>query len=172
MIDDLIESVLIREGGFVNHPDDRGGPTNMGITQKTLADFLSREVSVHDVQNLSKETAVSIYYQNYWMKPGFHKLDLSPVLTDIIFDTAVHSGPRRAVKMLQAAVWCKEDGVMGPKTIAAAERFSELQLACSYMGARIEFLGRLITKQPSQAAFAHGWMRRMKDFLEGVPTLK
>ena len=45
-----ISEVLLTEGGYVDHPDDRGGPTNYGITQKTLSDFLGHEATKEEVQ--------------------------------------------------------------------------------------------------------------------------
>jgi len=165
----LIERLIEREGGFVDHAADRGGPTKFGITQQTLGESRQTQASKLDAMTMTRKDAEQIYYLNYWVKPGFHELELSNVLTEIIFDTAVHSGPTRAVKMLQGAVACKEDGVMGPVTRNCASRMNGERLAALYMGERVAFLGRLITKDPKQAAFAAGWMNRMREFIVQIP---
>jgi lysozyme family protein len=59
--DAILAAILRREGGFVNHPADRGGPTHYGITQATLQAWRGRAVSEEDVRALSVEEAKAIY---------------------------------------------------------------------------------------------------------------
>lgn len=167
-LDRLILDLLVREGGFVDHPADRGGPTNFGITQAVLAAWRGSPVDRHDVRTMHRDEAMQIYRHQYWEKPGFHRLTLDPVVIEMIFDTAVHSGTHRAVMFLQEAVGTKEDGVLGPVTLAAATSIPQLLLASRYIAARTAFLGRLISRNKSQAVFAAGWMQRMAEFIESI----
>ena len=170
MIHTLVARLIEREGGYSNHPYDSGGPTNMGITQGTLAEWRDTEVSEEDVQNLTYDEASEIYYQRYWKDPGFYKLkNRSFVVEDMLFDAAVHHGPSSAIKMLQRAVNEVDDGIIGPTTLRTVEMFPNSNLAASFMGERVTELGRIITRKNKNASFAYGWMRRMKDFIRAIP---
>lgn len=166
---ELIDRVIEREGGYVNHSADRGGPTKYGITLNTLERYRGQPCTAADVEALTLEEARAIYYQDYWSKPGFANLDLSDVVVEMVFDAGVHSGPARAVKFLQAAAGVTPDGDIGPKTIAAAGALSPVRLAANIMAERNEFLGRLVTNNPSQAVFAHGWDRRISELIRLIP---
>ena len=165
MIDNLIE----REGGYVDHPADSGGPTKYGITQKTLGLYRGKEVTAKDVKNLDIYEARRIYYENYWIKPQFASLSLGFVNNEILFDTAVHQGPRSAVKMLQRAVGATPDGILGPVTRASVLGWDEKVLAAKMISVRLRTIGRLVTRKPSQAVFAAGWCKRLSEFVELIP---
>lgn len=168
-VDSLIDNVLEREGGFVDHPDDRGGPTNMGITQRTLAEFFGRAVSTEEVRDLSRATARAIYRANYWQGPGFAGLHLPPVIAELVFDAGVHHGPHQATRMLQRAAGTTDDGIIGPFTQEAVMTSDLIPLAAGFLAERAEFFGQLITRDPTQAAFAHGWMRRLGEMIRLIP---
>lgn len=168
---DVITRLLAREGGFVDHPYDRGGATNMGITIHTLSLHRNIDCTPEDVACLSEDEARDIYYQSYWVRPGFSTLDLHPVLVELIFDTAVHSGARTAVKMLQTVVGVTTDGVLGKVTRTAASQLDQLDLACRFLAHRMSYLGRLITKYPNQSVFAHGWYNRLGELLRHFPEI-
>src|SRR5688500_17834192 len=92
MIDELIE----REGGFVDHPADRGGPTKYGITQKSLYPWNSQSSSIvkafpFDVRSLKPLHAVLIYEHMYYRDPGINQLPKP--WQPLVFDWAVNSGP-------------------------------------------------------------------------------
>ena len=167
MIQQLIQDVLRREGGYVNHSADRGGPTNMGITIATLSGFRGYPCTQEDVMLLEEAEAYLIYEKLYWINPGFHTLDLDEDTAELVFDIGVHSGPNRAIKMLQNSLGVVADGVIGPVTRSAAAQAVSLVLFHDILAQRLVFIGRLITKDPSQAAFAHGWLRRLSEFLTG-----
>lgn len=169
MINELIDRVIEREGGYVDHPADKGGPTKYGITIRTLSAYREETCSAADVEALTLEDARAIYYQDYWSRPGFHQLNLPDVVVEMVFDAGVHSGPTRAVKFLQSACGVTPDGDIGPKTIQAASGMSPVQLAANVMAERNEFLGRLITENPSQSVFAHGWDRRISELIRLIP---
>lgn len=163
----IIEELLRREGGYVNHPADRGGPTAFGITQRTLSDWRGRPASAADVQALTQDEAREIYQAVYIDRP---KLDLvqDVALRELLVDCAVNHGPARAVKWLQMAVGADPDGVIGPRTAAAVAQHRAADLYRRVLATRIVFYGRLIERDRSQAAFAAGWAKRAAEFVEAL----
>lgn len=165
-IEKYIATIIEREGGYVDHPADRGGPTKFGITLKTLRDFrMPASTTAKDVEDLSPEEAYQIYKQNYLVKPGIHNI-ADYGLQALMLDTAVHSGPGRAIKILQQALGIKDDGIIGSVTIQCANALEPSILRRKYLSSRIRYIGGIITSDPTQAVFARGWMNRCGDLLE------
>lgn len=136
------------EGGYVDHPADPGGATNLGVTRATLARWRGRPVTKADVRSLAHEEAAQIYRHFYWGPCGGHRL--SPGVDVVVFDWAVHSGPSRAVRALQKVLALTPDGASAPaQTIRAL---------CHE---RRKFLARL----KGFSVFGRGWIRRV-DALE------
>lgn len=173
MIDRLIEEVIEREGGYVNHPADRGGPTNWGITQS-----VARAQGYHgDMRRLPQATAASIYKRLYWISPGFSKIALiAPKLAEEMFDTGINMGTGTATGFLQRALNAlnrnakdygdiKVDRRFGPATLSALSRFLKKRgpAGQSVMLKAVEALQgahylRLAETRPSQEAFLYGWL--------------
>jgi len=161
-IEALITDVIVREGGFVNHQADRGGPTNWGITQGTLAGWRKRPVSVADVQALSKDEARDIYRANYFR--GLEGVT-DPGVLNLLFDYSVNSGPGRAVKALQTVLGVTADGAFGPKSVAALAAIKDQsKLYWPLVCERLDNFLRIIGRDPSQHVFAIGWANRMLEF--------
>lgn len=160
--DRMIETILRREGGFVDHPEDRGGPTNMGITLTTLRSY-NPAATIETLKNLGAEDARRIYRFVY-LEPFMGIPDEG--VRALLFDSAVQHGVKRAVEMLQKAVGAVPDGILGPKTLAAVMQNDPDDLWREVLAARLQFYGRLITRDPSQAVFAAGWMNRMAELLK------
>lgn len=144
------------EGGFVDHPQDPGGATNMGITIGTLSDWLGRPATVAEVRNLSRATAELIYRKRYWARV---RGDEMPDGIDLVaFDGAVNSGVTRGARWLQTALRVVVDGAIGPLTVRAAQTEANgvavIQRACA---ARMGFLRGLRT----WGTFGRGWTRRV-----------
>jgi len=160
---DLIYPLLKREGGFVSHPNDRGGSTNYGITQTTYAKSLEKAGKPWaDVRGLTEDTAIQIYHEMYW-KPA--KCDVLPAgIKEIHFDSAVNSGIARANKFLQESVGAEQDGILGPKTLAAANEIEGQLLKARYMNVRYRFYTAIVNRDRSQMAFLLGWLNRMTEF--------
>ncbi len=153
-----LKHVLLYEGGYVNHPLDPGGATNMGITHKTLSRYRGAKVTRADVRNLTFEEASNIYRKFYW-----HPCccDLMPAGLDIaLFDCAVNQGPPRAIRFLQQAVSTKADGAIGPITLAAINRQPPLDILNEFIARRMHHYGRLSTLFKT---FGLGWSRRLSD---------
>lgn len=157
--------VLLVEGGFVDHPDDKGGPTNLGITIKTLSDFLGRDATVEEVRSLDVDTVRKIYKQNYW-----DRLKLSHIIdskfADIIFDQAVNRGTRRVAEQIQRIVEVKQDGVIGPITLKAINNMEPKKLLISFIKSTQDAYVSIVANNPSQAVFLSGWIKRTHHFLD------
>ena len=110
--------VLKAEGGFVNHPRDPGGMTNLGVTRNVWRDWVNRDVDEAEMRSLTPELVTPLYKARYW---DACKCDDLPRGVDYaVFDSAVNMGPSRAAKLLQAALGVTADGSIGRATIAAA----------------------------------------------------
>jgi lysozyme family protein len=166
----MIDDVIRREGGgtYVNHPADKGGSTKWGITLATLAAWRdSPDTTSHDVRNLTKAEARSIYLGKYYREPGIDKLPVG--IQPFVFDAAVNHGPSRAIKFVQEECAGEGfnpgaiDGIVGPKTIAAAREFDRHFLDCLIFR-RDNFYRNLADRDPSQRVFLVGWLNRLDEF--------
>lgn len=133
--------VFDSEGGFVDDPDDKGGRTNLGVTQGTL-DAFRRNYAAHadgfpvDVKGLTHAQAEEIYYHMFWEAAGCERM---PAMVAVaVFDYAVNSGPMKAFKRLQEALGVEPDGVWGPKTEAALARMDSGLAVDNLMRIRFE----------------------------------
>ena len=111
--------LLAHEGGYVNHPTDPGGMTNLGITKRTYDRFHGTDVDEEEMSNLTVEDVTPIYRRNYWERCRCQ--DLPDGVDWAVFDWAVNSGTGRAAKALQRAVGALEDGAVGPHTMMCVE---------------------------------------------------
>lgn len=147
--------VFSEEGGYVDHPKDPGGATNMGITLATLSAWEGRRVSKAEVKALTKAKATDIYRENYWNKVSGD--DLPAGVDYATLDFAIHSGPARAVKMLQKVVGVDQDGVIGAKTLAAVRKMAADRIINELCDARLAWLKGLGTF----STFGKGWTSRV-----------
>lgn len=171
LFNDIIEDVLRREGGYVNHPNDKGGPTNMGITKKTLERYLNRKVSIDELRNLQKETAIEIYDRKYFSGPRINTLPEG--LQPIMVDTSILYGPVRAIKFAQKIVNeagfgpITVDGILGP---VSREKIKESYYEMDYffinamVEERIMFCKLIVLNNPKQKVFLKGWINRANEF--------
>lgn len=158
VLDRIIARVLKHEGGYVNHPSDPGGKTNYGITKRTarLHGYYG------DMQDLPKSKAKSIY-RDIFIGAGVDSLLQTHgfALGFQFADAVVNHGSRGAAKILQAAVGTKRDGVIGKKTLAAADKFDPTEITVKYLVARMRFYTSLSTFK----VFGRGWCNRVSDNL-------
>jgi lysozyme family protein len=165
---DIIDGILRREGGYVDHPADKGGPTNYGITLATLGTYRGKPVTIDDVIALTQDEAREIYREQYVVRPGFLRISNDAVRA-LVVDCAVNHGVKSAVTMLQRAARVFPDGILGDHTRAAVNRMMPPALYKRLCAARVRFYGDIITRNPSQAVFAAGWANRAAEFIEGGP---
>jgi lysozyme family protein len=154
--DAAIQHILEWEGGYVNHPEDPGGRTNLGVTQRVWEAWTGKPVTEADMRALTIEGVKPLYKQRYW---NAVRGDALPSGVDLsVFDFAVNAGPGRASRALQQLVGVAADGVIGPKTLAAAAAKPAAQLITDYADVREAFYKTL----PTYDTFGKGWMRRVK----------
>lgn len=159
--EDIISDILRREGGYVDHPADKGGTTNWGITKATLAAHRMRPVTEDDVKALSEDEARSIYRQRYIIDTRLHRI-VDTRLRALLVDMAVLHGARNAIKMLQKVVGVREDGILGPVTWKAIDNTTRVLVTAE----RARFFGRILSRDQSQYVFAAGWMNRLAEWIE------
>jgi lysozyme family protein len=152
--------VLRHEGGYVDHPKDPGGATNLGITIGTLSNWRGRLVTKDEVRRLTKEDVAPIYRHRYW--DVVRGNDLPSGLDYAVFDFAVNSGPKRAAMMLQRAIGVEDDGWVGPVTLNAVWAADQHWLLNQLMDQRLNFLKRLDTWE----TFGKGWESRVASVRE------
>ena len=151
--DRIFEWIIKHEGGFVNHKDDPGGMTNLGVTRKVWSDWIKREATEKDMRALTKDDVKPLYKKWYFDKV---KGDSLPAGVDwCVVDVAVNSGPSRAAKMLQKCVAAKQDGAIGPKTLKAVADENAEQLVEQMHEIRQKFYDDL-----GKPMFIKGWTRR------------
>lgn len=181
-VDAIARAIVAREGGFVNDPDDPGGATNHGVTIGTLRRLgldLDRDgnTDTDDVRALTRDQAVEIYKQHYFEKPGIARLPQA--LQASVFDMYVNAGAN-AVKILQRLLAefqepVTVDGVIGPRTAAAAARAQARAtgyLADAYGIARRNYYYALADQRPASRKYARrrdggkgGWIVRAEEFI-------
>lgn len=152
--------ILRWEGGYVNHRNDPGGPTNRGITQVVYDTWRLRQgMSKRDVQLLEEAEMRAIYEAGYWMPP---RCDLLKSQLDLVqFDTAVNMGVGRAVRFLQNVAGCEADGDFGPGTERAVAACDQGSAMAAYCDAREQFYRRLVEKDAKFEVFLKGWLNRL-----------
>src|SRR5262245_51571735 len=165
--DDIIEHVLHYEGGFVNNPNDRGGPTNFGITARTLGVWrnLGRPATAAEVFSMSRTEARAIYRKQYIVDPGFDAIT-DPDLRMIVVDCGVLYGTRRATIWLQTALGVAADGIIGADTMRALNAVDPHTVARSILKQRFQRIQTVVAQNPKQMVFYKGWMNRTDDLLQ------
>ena len=169
MIDELIES----EGGYVNHPDDRGGPTRFGITKAVAR----AHGYAGAMAAMPRDEATAIYRRLYWLRRKFDEVaSRSTAVAAKLFDTGANMGPAVAATFLQRALTALNrngqdypdlvpDGRIGPRTLAALDAFlkargqtGETVLLRALEALQGERYLRLAERRPANEAFLYGWL--------------
>ena len=159
--DECLQIILHHEGGYVNHPEDPGGMTNLGVTKRVYEDWVGYAVSEHTMQNLTEEDVAPIYKKNYWDRVKGD--DLHPALALCVFDFGVNAGTGRAAKYLQTIVNAKADGAIGPATLRkvglATEAYGIKNVVEKYQENRQKYYEKL----KHFKTFGRGWTRRVNE---------
>ncbi len=170
----LIDTLIDREGGYANHPADRGGPTNFGITQAVARAHGYRG----PMRDLPRAEAAVIYKRLYWLRPKFDQVaKRSRAVASELFDTGANMGPAVAATFLQRALSALNrerkdypdlvpDGRIGPATLAALDAFLKLrgkELGETVLLRALDALQgerylRLAERRPANEAFLYGWL--------------
>ncbi len=158
-------SLLKHEGGYVNHPKDPGGRTNLGVTQRVWEEWVGHPVDEAAMRALTPAMVEPLYRKRYWDKIRGDNL---PAGVDLaVMDYAVNSGPGRAAKTLQEAVGIAADGSIGPKTLAAVSDADALTVIGEICNLRLAFLRSL----PTWPTFGKGWWARVENVRKEASSL-
>ena len=170
----LVDGVIDREGGFVDNPADKGGPTCFGITEAVAR----AHGYAGPMRLLPRKQAVAIYLRLYWQRPRLDEVaKRSGRLAAELFDTGVNMGPAVAVTFLQRALTALNrngkdfpdltpDGRIGPGTLGALDTFlavrgkssGETVLLRALEALQGERYLRLAERRPANEAFLYGWL--------------
>lgn len=181
MFEEIIKKVIKHEGGYANHPDDRGGETYKGVSRVNWPDWDGWEI----IDNIKKkaedhteflnklrnnkeldELVIKFYKINFWRKIKTDKFDKE--IAYLLFDTAVNMGTGRAIMILQDTYnkvtpdnHISVDGIVGPQTIGAVNKADREHIIIGYISGRIQRYFDIINNNSSQKVFLRGWMNRM-----------
>mgnify|MGYP001316426921 CR=1 FL=1 len=152
-----LELLLKHEGGYVDHPDDPGGETNLGVTKAVYEEHGGTK----DMKDLTVEDVKPIYKKSYWDRV---KGDDLPAGLDLcVFDFGVNAGTGRAAKYLQTMIGTVADGGIGPNTLKKLDEYLDenglTKTINDYQDARQEYYESLSTFE----TFGKGWTRRVKE---------
>jgi lysozyme family protein len=151
------KQMLASEGGYVNHPSDPGGMTNLGVTKRVWEEWVGRESNEKEMRSLTPEMVEPLYKRKFW---DACKCDELPTGVDyLVFDFAVNAGPGRSAKILQTAVDVPADGGIGPITLAAVKAQDPTELIQKFSDAKEDFYRSLNTFE----TFGKGWLNRVAD---------
>ena len=149
--------ILKHEGGYVNHPKDPGGRTNLGVTQRVWEKWIGRTATEADMRALTPTMVAPLYRKEYW--DACQCGDMAPAVALVLFDFAVNAGVHRASVTMQRIVGTTQDGKIGPATLAAINGRAPKAMVSSYSGARRDFYRGLRTFP----TFGRGWLRRTDE---------
>lgn len=156
-----VTKILISEGGYVNHPEDDGGPTNKGITLATFRRYIKPKATISDLKALTTAQAKDVYRQRFWN--SIRADELPSGIDYAVFDFGVNSGPVRAIRYMQASLQHFGlynggiDGKIGPKTLNGIRSVDPSAFITFYCSARLEYLKGL----SDWKAFGNGWENRI-----------
>lgn len=155
----FITRIIGHEGGYTDDPQDSGnwtgGAIGAGQLKGTKFGIAANTYGNLDIKNLTQAQAIAIYERDFWKKP---KLDqLPPAIGFQVLDAGINHGGKRAVQFLQRALGVGDDGVIGPKTIAAAKAASAKAVIDSILAQR----EALYRQHAKFARFGKGWLNRL-----------
>ncbi len=172
--DILAKFILSYEGGFINHPNDKGEETNKGVTiavwkAQGYDKNGDRHIDVKDLKLISDADAMSImrkFYWNRWQADKIEDQSIANLLVDFVWGSGAWG-----IKIPQRVLGVIVDGVVGTKTIAAINAEEPKSLFEQLKRARVKYIEDIISKNPSFAVFRKGWLRRLNAIEYGKLVL-
>ena len=162
---ECLDLVLKSEGGWVNHPSDPGGETNLGVTKRVWEEYVGHPVE--SLKKLTKDDVAPMYEQKYW-RPCYGEV-LPRGLDFVVFSMGVNAGPGRSVKLLQQSIGCVSDGIIGPRTRELISASNTATLIAKFSETRREYYRSLKTFP----IFGKGWLARVdKEESEALDMVK
>lgn len=167
--DKALAVILKHEGGWVHHPADPGGITNLGVTKRTWEEWTGAPASPLQMRNLTKAQVAPLYRKNYWQKLRCDEMPAGVGL--VVFDFGVNAGPKRAARYLQTVVGTASDGQVGPATINAVKQYCRLKSAAELIRAYSEARRNYYRQLRTFRTFGKGWLRRVAETEEAALAL-
>lgn len=161
---DLLKAVayvLSNEGGFVDNPSDKGGPTKFGITLPVLSEYLGHPCDLEDVKNITQGVASDIFKKNYWEVIGLNQIQSDGVATAVL-DMAVNRGVQKATDYAMLTL-----SKMNAASLGAAhpETFIRIFAGLIHNGYQL-----IVEKHPENEPFLKGWLARADRLLTLIDT--
>ena len=161
--DTVFDRVVGHEGGYSDNPKDpgnwTGGKCGLGELKGTKYGLAANTYQSLDIKNITESQARAIYYEDWWQALGMDRF--SPAMQFQMFDAAFNHGMYNASKIYQRAVGTKDDGIIGPKTLSAANKLSENDRLLRFLAFRLKFY----TSLRKFDEFGRGWSNRVADNL-------
>lgn len=177
--DRALALILRFEGGKVDDPQDPGGRTAFGITQRTYDRFrVDAALPLADVWEISAADVEKIYLERFWNRG--HCEGMTWPLCLIHFDCCVNVGTESknaqgqpktsAITLLQRALRLPDDGVWGPHTAGSAGNPVGTSMICyRYLLTRMVYYLHLDDKHPERLKFFNAWLGRLETLYNEVP---
>ena len=146
--------VRMNEGGYVNHPNDRGGETKYGIS--------SRWYPNENIKNLTQERADMILFKDYWKDTNIYQLP--DEIADIVLDDSIVQGQPTAIKNLQRALGIEDDGIIGPNTLDAVDKVNLKTLKERFIENVKDVEEQYLNNDPTQRVFERGHKNRFNKY--------
>lgn len=151
----FMNRVLSHEGGYSNHPADKGGETNWGITHRT-----ARANGYHgSMRDMTRDQAIAIYHSAFWLR--YRCEEMPDALAFQFFDACINHGFGNAARILQRALGVADDGIIGNITMSSIHNQSESEILLKFNAKRLQFYTQLSTF----GTFGKGWVRRIAENL-------
>ena len=149
------------EGLYSEDKDDKGGCTMMGVTIATYRKHFGKGKTCEDLKNITDEEWLEVFRKGYW---DCWKADeiKNQSIAQLCVDMGWMSGPKTAIKKVQAALGCKADGIVGPKTLAALNVYPSVGVFRKLWSMRYSWLHQ-IAQSGNNKKFLRGWLCRLND---------
>jgi lysozyme family protein len=167
--DDSFARLIQSEGGYVFDKNDAGGETNLGVTKAAWASYLGRAIQDGEMKALTVDVVKPFYKKMYWDK--MHCDDLPKGLDYAAFDFAVNAGVGQSSKFIQRSVGAKDDGSIGPATLAAVAKADPRMLLLGFTNQKVLFYRGLVEKNATQEKFLKGWLARATEVENKAMTM-
>lgn len=157
----LAPVILKWEGGYVNNPLDHGGCTNMGVTLATYQAIVNPKATCADIKAMTKADFILVLrkFWDRWLADQIHDQKLADILVDWVWGSGAWG-----IKIPQRLLGVAQDGMVGPKTVAALNAQNPVTFLQQVWNARKDFLCGIVERTPSQQCFLKGWLNRLNDF--------
>jgi lysozyme family protein len=163
-IEDALVFTLRNEGGYTDHPADKGGPTNKGITIRRLSEYLGRRATKDEVKNMNYEVLKLIYRKYYWDAMNLDKV-LDQSIATALFDMGVLCGTGTAARLCQDVLKIDQTKRMDAKTLDAMNSTTDEKFIPEFANRIIQRFEDIVKNNPSQEVFLKGWKNRAHRLL-------